>query len=45
MKVKEVFLVSSINEDAMLGMPFLVAHNCAMEFTHSTNRWQEAEVH
>ena len=25
-------MVSRINEDAILGMPFLVAHNCAMAF-------------
>ena len=25
-------MVSRINEDAILGMPFLVAHNCAMKF-------------
>ena len=31
-KVEEVFVVSRINEDAILSMPFLVAHNCAMEF-------------
>ena len=31
-KTEEVFVVSRINEDAILGMPFLVAHNCSMEF-------------
>ena len=31
-KAEEIFVVSRINEDAILGMPFLVAHNCAMEF-------------
>ena len=31
-KAEEVFVVSCINEDAILGMLFLVAHNCAMEF-------------
>ena len=31
-KTKEIFVVSRINEDALLGMPFLVAHNCSMEF-------------
>ena len=31
-KAEEVFVVSRINEDAILGLPFLVAHNCAMEF-------------
>ena len=31
-KTVAVFAVSRINEDAILGMPFLVAHNCSMEF-------------
>ena len=31
-KAEEVFVVSRINEDAILGMPFLVAHKCTMEF-------------
>ena len=31
-KAEEVFVVSHINDDAILGTPFLVAHNCAMEF-------------
>ena len=31
-KTEEVFVVSRINEDAILGMPFLVTHNCSMEF-------------
>ena len=31
-KAEEIFVVSRINEDAILGMPFLVAHNCSMEF-------------
>ena len=31
-KPEEVFGVSRINEDAILEMPFLVAHYCAMEF-------------
>ena len=35
-KAEEVFVVSRISEDAILGMPFLVAHNCAMEFNQST---------
>ena len=32
LKAEEVFVVSRINEYAILGMPFLVAHNCAMKF-------------
>ena len=32
-KTKEVFVVSCIKEDAILGMPFLMAHNCSMEFS------------
>ena len=31
-KTAEVFVVSRINENAILDMLFLVAHNCAMEF-------------
>ena len=30
-KSEEVFLVSHINEDAILGMPFLVAHKFSMD--------------
>ena len=47
-KTEETFVVSRINEDAILGMPFLVAHNCTMEFdqpaVHIDGR-QEAKVH
>ena len=32
MKTRETFIVSQIDEDAILGMPFLVEHHCAMEF-------------
>ena len=48
MKAEEVFVVSRINEDAVLGLPLLVAHNCAMEFNQpmvQVGGWQEAEVH
>ena len=31
-KTVAVFVISRINEDAILGMPFLVAHNCSIEF-------------
>ena len=31
-KTENIFVVSRINEDAILGMPFLVAHNCSIEF-------------
>ena len=31
-KTEDVFVVSQISEDAILGMPFLVAHNCSMDF-------------
>ena len=31
-KTEEVFVVSRINKDAILGMPFLVAPNCSMKF-------------
>ena len=32
MKTKANFVLSRINEDVILGMPFLVAHKCSMEF-------------
>ncbi|XP_067932718.1 uncharacterized protein [Watersipora subatra] len=31
-KTEETFVVSQIREDALLGMPFLTAHRCALEF-------------
>ena len=31
-KTQEVFIVSQINEDAILGMPFLVERRCSMDF-------------
>ena len=31
-KTEEVFIISQINEDAILGMPFLVERKCAMDF-------------
>jgi hypothetical protein len=31
-KMEETFVISKIKEDAILGMPFLVAHHCAIEF-------------
>ena len=30
-KTEEVFVVSQMSEDAMLGLPFFVAHQCALE--------------
>ena len=30
--MEETFVISKIKEDAILGMPFLVAHHCAIEF-------------
>ena len=30
--IEENFIVSQLNEDAILGMPFLTAHSCRMEF-------------
>ena len=37
-KTREVFVVSCIKEDAILGMPFLMAHNCSMEFSQPKMR-------
>ena len=31
-KTEEVFIISQISEDAILGMPFLVERRCAMDF-------------
>ena len=33
-KTKEVFIVSQNNEDAILGMPFFMAHYCLIKFKH-----------
>ncbi|XP_067940157.1 retroviral-like aspartic protease 1 [Watersipora subatra] len=30
--IKESFIVSQISKDAILGMPFLISHNCNIEF-------------
>ena len=32
-KLEEIFVVSQISEDAILGMPFLANHDCRMDFT------------
>ena len=32
-KLEEIFVVSQISEDAILGMPFLANHGCRMDFT------------
>ena len=32
MKTEEVFIISQINEDVILGMPFLVDRHCSMDF-------------
>ena len=32
MELEEIFVVSQINEDAILGMPFLARHDCKMDF-------------
>ena len=31
-KLEEIFVISQISEDAILGMPFLTNHDCCMEF-------------
>ena len=35
-KFRETFVISQINEDAILGMPFLTSHGCIMEFGRPT---------
>ena len=32
-KLEEIFVVSQISEDAILGMPFLANYDCRMDFT------------
>ena len=32
-KLEEIFVISQISEDAILGMPFLTNHDCRIEFT------------
>ena len=32
-KLEEIFVVSQISEDVILGMPFLANHDCRMDFT------------
>ena len=32
-KLEEIFVVSQINKDAILGIPFLARHDCRMDFT------------
>ena len=32
-KLEEIFVVSQINKDAILGIPFLARHGCRMDFT------------
>ena len=31
-RLEEIFVVSQINEDPILGMPFLARHDCKMNF-------------
>ena len=32
-KLEKIFVVSQINEDVILGMPYLASHDCRMDFT------------
>ena len=32
-KLEEIFAISQISKEAILGMPFLANHDCRMEFT------------
>ena len=43
-KTREVFVISQINEDAILGMPFLVERRCSMDFSKPVLRLDGQEV-
>lgn len=43
-KVEEAFVISQINEDAILGMPFLRAQGCAMDFGRPVLRMGDREL-
>ena len=44
MKTQEVFIISRINEDAILGMPFLVERQCKMDFRRPVLQLDGQEV-
>ena len=43
-KTEEVFIISQISEDAILGMPFLVERRCAMDFKRPVLKIDGQEV-
>ena len=43
-KTQETFIISQINEDAILGMPFLVERKCAMDFQRPVLKLDGQEV-
>ena len=43
-KTEETFIISQINKDAILGMPFLVECRCAMDFHRPVLRLDNQEV-
>ena len=43
-KVEEAFVISQINEDAILGMPFLIAQHCAIDFGRPVLRMGDREL-
>ena len=44
LKTQEVFIISQISKDAILGMPFLVEHQCTMEFRKSVLQLEGQEL-
>ena len=43
-KLEEIFVVSQINEDVILGMPFLARHDCKMDFARPVVTIGECEL-
>ena len=43
-KLEEIFVVSQINEDAILGMPFLARHDCKIDFARPVVTIGEREL-
>ena len=44
MKLEEIFLVSQINEYAILGMPILTRHDCKVDFDRPIVTIEEREL-
>jgi len=43
-KIQEIFVISSLEEDAILGMPFLKRHGCRIDFSRSALLTAEREL-